>query len=43
MDDINNKFNSNEIITIKLKGYNNITVMYDMFCGCEALYSLSDI
>ena len=30
----------NDIITIKLKGINNITEMSGMFCGCESIKSL---
>ena len=43
IDDIIYKYNSNEIITIKLKGYNNITDMSYMFQWCESLSSLPDI
>ena len=43
IDDIIYKYNSNEIITIKLKGYNNITDMSYIFQWCESLSSLPDI
>ena len=42
-DDIDNEYNSNEIIKIKLKGYNNIMDMSEMFSYCKSLFSLLNI
>ena len=35
-------YNNNKL-NIKLKGFNNITNMYSMFCDCSSLSSLPDI
>ena len=43
IDDIDKDYNLNGILTIKLKGYNNITDMSDMFNECQLLFSLPDI
>ena len=43
LDDIDDNYNYNDMITIKLKGSNNITDMSYMFSQCESLYSLPDI
>ena len=43
IDDIDKDYNLNDIITIKLKGYNNITDMSDIFNECQLLFSLPDI
>ena len=43
IDDIDEYYNRNEIIKIKLKGINNITDMSDMFNGCSSLSSLPDL
>ena len=44
LNDINNEYNNNDnIITIKLKDYNNIIDMSYMFCECTQLYSLPNI
>ena len=43
INDIDNKYYINDIIKIKLKGYNNITDLSYMFYNCNKLSSLSDI
>ena len=43
IDDIDDKYNSNEVIKIKLKGINNITDMSSMFYDCKSLSLLPDI
>ena len=43
INDIDEDYNTNNIITIKLKGYNNITDMSYMFNNCTQLSSLPDI
>ena len=43
INEIDKNYNSNDIITIKLKGYNNITDMSCMFYNCSELSSLPDI
>ena len=43
INDIDDNFNSNDIIKIKLKGYNNITNMSFMFSECKSLSLLPDI
>ena len=43
INDIDYDYNTNDIITIKLKGYNNITDMSCMFSYCSELSSLPDI
>ena len=42
-DDIEKKYNHKDIISIKLKGLNNITDMSFMFDECKSLISLPDI
>ena len=43
IDDIDKDYNLKDILTIKLKGYNNIRDMYCMFNECQSLFSLPDI
>ena len=43
IDDIDNEYNNNDIITIKLKGYNNITNMSCIFNACKSLSSIPDL
>jgi len=43
LEDIDNKYNPNDIISLKLKGINNITDMCNMFAKCNSLYSFPDI
>ena len=43
IDDIDKEYNSNDIVIIKLKGYNNITDMSFMFNNCTTFFSLPDL
>ena len=43
LEDIDQEYNSDEIITIKLKGYNNVNNMSYMFDYCNNLSSLPDL
>ena len=43
LENFNNNYYPNNIITIKLKGFNNITDMSRMFCGCNLLLTLSGL
>ena len=43
LEDIDQEYNSDEIITIKLKGYNNVNNMSYMFYDCNNLSSLPDL
>ena len=43
LDDIDNNYNTNDLIKIKLKGINNITDMSYMFSYCYSLIALPDI
>ena len=43
LEDIDEKYNPNDIISLKLKGFNNVTDMCNMFAGCNSLYSFPDI